>query len=195
MNTDNYLSQVAPKQPFTQENLSKIEKVQRWVYEHPTIVKVAKVALFILSAVLITSLPVGLPFLGCTAVVIGCGVGATIFGGLVLTVAVLAYKYLDIIAPPKHEMSHHVFKQGKCEGGELAYHGDVPILTLNMENPYQAGKAHGYLLGDAINKLRTRWNVVMRLGGIAEPHEVPTVIEDIKKRLSQEYTRGNARHC
>jgi len=45
-------------------------------------------------------------------------------------------------------MKQHAFKSGKCEGGEVHYVGDIPVLTLDTESPYQAGKAQGLLLGD-----------------------------------------------
>lgn len=160
-------------------NFTSIEKVGVWIHEHPTTVKIMKVAALVLGLALLASLPFTAPFLAA-------GIVATIaITGILLTLSsTIAILALDLIAPPHHDMKNHVYKPGKCEGGELYYDGDVPVLALESDDPFQAGKAHGFLCGDAINRLSKRF-------AIAQPRadRIPKTLAILKSLIPNEYKR------
>jgi len=59
-------------------------------------------------------------------------------------------------------MKTHVYQEKKCEGGRLYYENNVTILTLDSDDPFKAGKAHGYLCGNAISCLLKRFEMLLR---------------------------------
>lgn len=190
MSTADFLATIPNNPSFPKPKPSgRLERMQLWAYKHPTVVKVAKVALVVLAALLLAALPVGIPVFGATAAMIGAGIGMTLLGGAATAVSVLAFRYLNILAPPMHNMKHHTFKTGECSGGKLTYHGDVPMLELTTDDLYQAGYAHGYLVGHALQRVRRQWDTVMRYAGMPTADDVPKVVESIKERLPEEYLK------
>jgi Acyl-coenzyme A:6-aminopenicillanic acid acyl-transferase len=161
------------------------ESLKVWIYEHPTLTKVARIAGLILGLGLLASLPFTAPLFG-----IGISVSLALTG-IVLTVAsAVTLLALDIIISPHHDMKNHLFKPGQCEGGKLYYEGDVPILSLTSDNPFQAGRAHGYLCGPAINQLAKRLNFVLH--GLAKrprADQLSRTLLEIRSVTPKEYLR------
>ena len=58
--------------------------------------------------------------------------------GTFLAISHLAHKYLDMIAPSKHKMTNHVFKEKTFGSSKLYYKNNVPILSINTDDPYTA---------------------------------------------------------
>jgi len=162
---------------------TRLEKVGIWIYEHPTIVKVAKIATLVMGLALWVPLPWIAPMLSKMTVV-----ALAITGALLTLASGVAFLALDLIAPMRHEMSHHAFKPRQCEGGRLYYAGDVPILSLESDNPYIVGKAHGYLCGDAISRLSRRFGwVLYTLANQPRANKLPRTIAAIKQSIPPEY--------
>jgi len=144
----NSVNQEIPKHP---DYLA--EKAFLWGRENPTkatMLKVAQVAALVIGVGVLASLPFTAPILGAGLI---AGLAIT---GVVLTVSSLItflFFHSGSHRPMHHDMANHMFKPGKCEGGELYYDGDVPILSLESDDPFVAGKAHGYLCGDAITEV------------------------------------------
>lgn len=154
-----------------------------WIHEHPTTVKVLEVALLILG--------IGLLILPSVFVLgIGSVVCLGLTGGLFTLAAALALLALDILVPPHYDMSTHVYSPGQCEGGRLYYDGDIPILSLDSDDPFKAGKAHGYLCGDAISRLSKRFGLVLHtLAGRPRASRLPNTLALIRNVIPQEYLR------
>lgn len=121
------------------------ESVQEWVYDHSTLCKVANVSMGIFSIMAaVAAVPMALPALG--------------IGGTVMMLAsIVIGVWGNYIFPLPHAMSEHVFTPGECDGGRLYYEGDLPILSLDATRPFESGKAHGYLCGEAISRLSSRF--------------------------------------
>ncbi len=154
------------------------ETVLRWCHRHPTLNKIIAVAAFILGAALIAATP----FIGAWGI-------ATALTGSVLalasTIALIAFRS---IAPSHHDMKTHTFKPARCEGGELYYHGDIPILSIDGTNPFIAGKAQGYLLAEAIQAIKDRFDFALHtVARQPRAPEIPELIAQIKATIPEEY--------
>lgn len=159
-----------------------LECIAKWMYEHPTIVKTIEYAGLILGLGLMYS-----ALSGMTAVFSAEIINAELIGGTLLAlVSGLALYALDILIPPHHDMSIHAFEPGECEGGKLYYEGDIPILSLDYTDPFAAGKAHGYLCGDAISKLLKRHQLVDWCLGLNDRH-IPNIIGKLKQIIPPNY--------
>ncbi len=164
---------------------SRMEQVGIWIHEHPTTVKVLKAAGLVLGAGMLASLPFTAPFIG-TGLMAGIAVAGTL---LTLTSAV-AFLALDILVPPHHDMKNHVYKPAQCEGGKLYYEGDVPVLSLDSDDPFKAGKAQGYLCGEAINRLSKRFALVLHtIARRPRADQLPNTLAGIKELIPAEYLR------
>ena len=177
-----------PKNISLQEqypNLTCFGRTHIWIYEHPTTIKVLKVAALILGLGLLGALPFTAPLLG-TAIVVSLAITGT-----VLTVAaIIAFLTLDFLIPPHHDMKNHVYKPGTCEGGQLFYDGDVPILSLDSSDPFKVGKAHGYLCGDAINRLTKRFALAQHtLSGMPRASQLPQTLQAIRQWIPKKYLK------
>jgi hypothetical protein len=139
--------------PFPPQSL--YERLQVWTHNHPTTAKVILVAEIVLGMAMIASIP-AFPIVG-----IGAVIGLSIAGAVLATSAAITMVALDILAPPHHDMAHHSFKPGQCEGGRLYYEGDIPILSLTSDDPRTVGTAHGYLCGEAISCLVRKFDFVL----------------------------------
>lgn len=165
-------------------NRSSFEKMFLWVREHPTTMKVMQIAGLIIGIGMIVGT-------ACTASLLGIGViGMALPGALLTVVFTISLLTLDIFVPPHHDMKDHAFKPGKCEGGRLYYEGDVPILTLDTDDPFKAGKAHGYLCGDAIGRIIKRFLFMLRLFE-RQPRasELTTTLEALRKIVPEAYLK------
>lgn len=164
---------------------SRIEKTRIWMHEHPTTVKVLKVAGFILGVGLLAALPVAAPVLGT-----GIVVGIAITGSFLTLISAVAFLALNLIVPPHHDMRNHVFKPDACEGGRLYYDGHVPVLSLDYSDSFKAGEAHGYLCGEAINRLTKRFDFVLHtLGRQPRARRLPNTLATVRDRIPNEYVR------
>lgn len=184
MKTDLFL-QTFSSQPHVLQKQAECayNNVSLWIHEHPTTMKVIEVAGSVLGAAMFISAPFSFAAIGIVA-----AIGLGISGFLVLGVSVVAYKVLDLIISPHHDMATHVFKTGECEGGRLFYQGDVPILSIEADDPVVAGKAHGYLLGESLNHLFKRVDFTLHtLARLPRASEAQQGIQEIKKTIPREY--------
>jgi hypothetical protein len=69
------------------------------------------------------------------------------------------------------------------------YEGDLPILSLDYDSsPFQAGKAHGYLCGGAINELLKRFDLVLhRWEKRPRARELPNALAKIRAQIPAQY--------
>jgi hypothetical protein len=174
--------QPAQQQPAPQQDL---DRMSVWIHEHPTTTKVLRVAGLILGIGLLVSLPF-------TAPVLGIGITVSLaLSGILLTIASAATLVaLDLIVPPHHDMRSHVYKPQQCDGGRLYYEGDVPILSLDADDPFKAGKAHGYLCGAAIYQLMKRVDLMLHtFARASRAHQLPNVMAEMRRVIPQEYLR------
>ncbi len=163
------------------QDLSRLEKVGIWIHEHPITVKILKVAALILGVGLLLSLQFA-------TLITGVVVGLTITGILLILASSVALLFLNIIVPPHHDMKNHLYKPGQCDGGKLYYEGDVPILSLDYDDHFKAGKAHGYLCGDAINRLSKRFEFVLHtLDGQPRANKLPNTLLKMRQLIPPEY--------
>lgn len=158
---------------------NKLHTISIWIHKHPSSMKVLQ-----LSTLAFSLYP-------SAAFLLGRKIKATqiIFRGLLGLASYVTFYALNILCPPHHEMKTHVFKPGQCEGGKLYYEGDVPILKLNCDKPYIAGKAHGYLCGEAINQLCKRFDFVLhsiRKSPRADQLK-PEFFSEFKSKIPQRY--------
>lgn len=164
---------------------SQLDRIAIWIHKHPTTMKIVKMAGLILGLGLLVSIPFTAPLIAT-----GFVVGIAITGALLTAAASAAIFALDILAPPHHNMKNHVYKEGKCEGGRLYYEGDVPVLSIDSDDPFKAGKAQGYLCGDAINRLSKRFDLVLHtLSKKPRAHQIPNTLAAIRKAIPPEYLR------
>lgn len=162
------------------QNLTFLEQTAVWIHENPTTVKAITIALLIFGIAML----VACPFLSGVFIVVGLSIG----GSLATLTASIALLALDFFIPPHHDMTNHVFKPSKCEGGEIAYEGDVPVLSLDATNPFKAGKAQGYLLGEAINAIAKRLKIACyTLQKRAGPESLPNTLQKIQTMIPEKY--------
>lgn len=159
----------------------RFEKAKVWIHAHPKTIKFLEITGLILGLGILS-----LPFL------ISTGLGLiflyVIAGTFLISVSSLALYLLDICVPPHHDMKRHVYRPGQCEGGRLYYEGDVPILTLDSKDPFIAGKAHGYLCGDAISRLSKRFGIALHtLAKQPRAKQLPNTIAATKKWIPEKF--------
>ena len=97
---------------------------------------------------------------------------------------------LDQIAPAHHDMRSHTFNPGQCVGGRLTYQGDIPVLSLESDDPSIAGRAQGYLCGNAIHALAGRFDTVIHMfDRQPKAKDLPKTIAAFRRVVSPEYWR------
>lgn len=184
MKTDNFFNAFVSRETakFDQQD-SVTNKIAHWIHKHPTVVKTAEAVVGVLGVASIVSLPISLPVLGTGAVLTAIG------GGIFGLISLAAYKVLDILAPPDHDMLHHTFKPASYGVGRLYYQGDVPILELQSDNAREAGMAHGYLMGEYIDRILKRLDVARMIAPEELPRaqNVPKVVEELMRRIPAIY--------
>lgn len=165
------------------QQLTRLEQVGLWIHEYPTTTKVLKVSGMILGIGLLASLPFTVPILGT-----GIVVGLAITGVLLTLASSVALFALDLIVSPHHDMKNHVYQPKQCEGGRLYYEGDVPVLSLDSDDPFKAGKAHGYLCGEAIDRLTKRFDLVLHtLAKQPRANQLPNTLAEMRRVIPPEY--------
>ena len=156
-----------------------------WIHKHPTTVKVAQVAGVVLGAGMMAPAVLGVAFFETSSVVALAAVGSFLAPS-----SVAGLLALDYIISPHHDMKNHVYKPGQCEGGKLYYEGDVPILSLESDNPFIAGKAHGYLCGEAISHVAKRFDLMLHeVGGSPRADSLPNTLAKIRQTIPDKYLR------
>jgi hypothetical protein len=182
MNTDQIVRDFSQThQTRLEQRTSAREKIKYWVYEHPTVIKTAEIAGMVLGVGLIVTLPLSWSVLGFSASLLALG------GGILATASLIAYKFLDILVSPSHSMDHHTFTPASFGAGRLYYQGDVPVLELQSDDPYQAGLAHGYLVGKQLRTMLDRLSLVKRFAHFPEADKVSKALELIKETVPAEY--------
>jgi hypothetical protein len=86
-------------------------------------------------------------------------------------------------------MRQQVYTPKQCSGGSLYYEDDLPILALDYDSsPFQAGKAHGYLCGGAINELLKRFDLMLHtLGRRPRAYQLPNALAKIRAQIPAQY--------
>ncbi len=165
------------------QNSSFSERAKLWIHDHPTAVKVAKVAATVIAVAILATLPFSAPFVA-TGVVVSLAVTA-----MVLAIgSIVAHIFLDSFAPPHHDMKTHMFKPGECENGKLFYDGDVPVLTLESDDPFKAGKAYGFLCGEAINILSSKLDFMIHsYGGFSRASDLEETVKKFHQTIPNQY--------
>ena len=170
---------------YFNRTLKYFQGVQSWIHEHPTTVKVIKISSAIAGLGLLISTPFAASLAG-TVVLIGIALS----GVVIALAASIAFFALDYLAPPHHDMKIHAFIAAACEGGKLYYEGDIPILTLDSNDPYKAGKAQGYLCGNAIHQMHKECDFVLHtLLCRPRSHCLPRTLAQIRQTIPTEYLR------
>lgn len=160
---------------------NRMEQVGLWIYTHPTTIKTLRVAVPFFGALLLAS-----SLLGFMKV----GVVLTITGGVLSTVFSVALFAHELLVPLHHDMKTHAYSPAKCEGGELYYENDVPILSIASDDPFKAGKAQGYLCGDAISRLSRRFNFMLHtLMKNPRAEELPQLMKELRQVIPADYLR------
>lgn len=176
IDTQRYLSEIAPNQFFGVDPCS-IDYLARLILDHPTTIKVIEIALLILGAALIVALPYTIAELGIvSALSLAC------LGGLLILITYLFHEALELL-PPYFDMSTHLYKPFASEdpnGTKLHYENDIPIFSMNAENPEQAGYDHGYHLGAGIAKMLEIWDHLLHdKYGYPRAEEIPNTIKTL----------------
>lgn len=151
-----------------------------WIHEHPTAAKTTQAASLLLGVGALSA-----PFV-FGANIMTLSLAAT--GALLTLASSVALATIDLITPPHHEMKNHVYQSNECEGGKLYYQGDIPILSLDADNPFQAGKAQGYLCGEAISRLTKRFDWALHtLLKQPRANALPLILAAIRKQIPERY--------
>jgi hypothetical protein len=156
--------------------------LQLWIHNHPTTIKVIKVAGLVLGSAMLVAAACAFPWVPL-GVVIGLGLG----GAVVAAASLIVLRILGLVVPTHHDMRHHVFTPGQCEGGRLYYEGDVPILSITTRDPVAAGKAHGYLCGEAIDHLAKRFCAVTQIIGASHP--LAKDLSEVRRWIPSDFLR------
>lgn len=155
-----------------------MESFLRWCHRHSTLNKVIEIAALVLGV-------------GLVALAASLGSWSIGLAGCALAVAsAVAFFALQTLAPAHHDMKTHVFKPAHCEGGRLYYEGDLPILQIDSNDPFIAGKAQGLLLGEAIHAIQKRFDFALHTV-LRRPraYELSPLITSVKARIPPEYLR------
>lgn len=165
------------------ENHWVVKKVANWIYEHPATIKILKISGLALGAGLLFSTP-----LNTSQYSLWTSLRTAATGAFVLSLSSAAHFALDIYIPPHHDMKRHVYQEGEYQGSRLYYEGDIPILSLNSNDPFQAGKAHGYLCAEAIDQVYQRLLFSLRFIEREEtPENLSQFLNQIRERVPDRY--------
>lgn len=172
-----------PIKTTTHTSAPSAEKTALWIHRHPQTVKVGNAATLMFSTGLLAALPFTTSMLDGLTVI-----SLAITGTLLSLTSAVALCALDLLIPPHHNMKNHVYTPGICEGGRLYYAGNVPILSLESDDPLKAGRAHGYLCGHAIHRLSKRFGLILHTI-LRQPraHQFPQTLHAIRKMIPSEY--------
>lgn len=180
LTTDQYIQQfIAEKNIECSKKES--QSMRDYLAQNPLLARVVEASGGVLGTTALVTLPLSLPVIGVGAIV------AAVVGGVVATVSLVANQILDFFIYPHHDMNDHVFSEGKYGAATLRYQGDVPVLELEYDNPYNAGFGHGYLLGKNFDQLLGKMFIVKQVLQMKEASDMPKTMERIKELLSPEY--------
>lgn len=159
----------------------------KWVHEHPTAIKVTQAAAVCLGVASLIAIPFLLPAVG-----IGLTCVLAVGGGLLMITSLASWILLNYVTGVPYSMADHAYKEtpkGRhCHGARLEYIGNVPVLRFRTKKPYEAGYAHGYLLGSQIHQLKK--NVDRALHTFArQPRakKLPRVMQELRQSIPKHY--------
>lgn len=159
--------------------------LSKWVHDHPTAVKVMQVVGVILGALAAFALLLYAP-----ALPLGASIGIGVAGGLSALGAVVSWLFLNYVTCAKQDMTMHAYQEKSCEGGQLFYRGDVPVLELTGEDPEKWGYAHGFLLGPEICQLKAKLDLAVHsILRLPRSRDLPIVLEAVRKKIPEEYAK------
>lgn len=167
MNTAEFIQSFSPSQ-----RPSGLEWFAKKIHDHTLLVKIARVVLGAFGVIA----------LACAFTWGSILVGA--IGIIDLVIVDVAYHNLSFYGIIENSMASHAYRAKSCEGGRLFYQGDVPVITLESDDPYKAGKAQGYLTAPQALKLARRSRV---MAGMPEPSQVQGTLAQIKQQIPAEY--------
>ncbi|MBS0624874.1 MAG: hypothetical protein JSS32_02350 [Verrucomicrobia bacterium] len=176
--TNDYVSNLNLNQFGRQFSQTFLNRYCKFIHSHPTTAKVIQIAAIALGAALLVA-----SFFLSPAI----GIGLGILGAVTLLTGALTFKYGHFLTVP-HDMKRHAFKEGGMNGCSLRYCNDVPIFTIENDDPMKVGEAHGFLLAPQIQAIRQKFNKALH--GIARrpvPEEIATVIDEVSKRIPDPY--------
>jgi|GEM_PF-1694596 len=175
---------------------SRAIRVQHILYDHPTVRKVAKIAAYLFGAgIAVAGVAMAAAFSPSIPAVVGCLVGGALSGALIAGVTYAVSRVLDCMHPMRHEMKNHAFTPDKLEKngellGELYYDGDVPVLKIETQDPYEAGYTQGWLLRKSLTALRRNIEFVLfTLDRRQRPAEIQAVLESVKAKVPERFLR------
>lgn len=152
-----------------------------WIHENPRTTKGLNVSGLLLGLGLLCSIPFSTPRIANI-------VGLSLTGGLLSLASSVGLFALDLFVPPHHDMKTHVYKPAECDAGKLDYEGDVPVLILNSDDHYKAGKAHGYLCGNGINRIYKQFMLLTHsLFTDAPATKIPYTLATLRKSIPTKY--------
>ncbi|MDR3625068.1 MAG: C45 family autoproteolytic acyltransferase/hydrolase [Chlamydiales bacterium] len=160
-------------------------RVHHWLYDHPTTRKVAEVAAYTIGVGVIAAAAFATSPLMITGIAIG--------GALIIGITYVASRILNCLVPMRHDMKDHAFSPEKLERngkllGELYYDGEVPILRIDSEDPYESGYTQGYLLRDALASLYR--NIELCLFTLARekrPSKIGKILDVVKSKIPEKF--------
>jgi hypothetical protein len=171
--------------PNHNQSFRHFQGVQLWIHDHPTTVKIIEISAAIIGLGLLAAAPFAAPIIGANVLT-----GLVVSGIFLTLVSTVAWLALDYLAPSHHNMANHIFKCAEHEGGKLYYEGDIPILSLNSDDPYKAGQAQGFLCGEAIHRIHRQSQLVFQtLMCKPRSHQIPHTLDRIRHTIPPEYLR------
>ena len=182
MNTDRFISEFKQANPFP-ESSSLIAQGMDWFSYHTSVTKMLEISGMVLGSASLFFVPALYKSNKMAAVMLA------VVGSLTALISYVAYKALDIVLPPHHSMETHAFTPAEFKAGRLYYQGDVPILELKSDDPYEAGMAHGYLMGAPLNELLGRLTIVKRLAGMPFADQTPETLKAIRDTLNPDHLK------
>lgn len=85
-----------------------------------------------------------------------------------------------------HDMKDHVFTPSAYGCAQLYYQGDVPILEVLSDEPYDAGYSQGVLLGSSLQNLFEQLNVLQMITK-QRSQDVASTLAAIRRKIPKKY--------
>lgn len=170
-------------------HLSTKDKLKNWCFKHSTTLKIIQIAALVFGVAALIPFPLSIAAFGVLTLATGLTAMLGLTGALIAAVNSVALKFFDLVIAPHHNMASHSFKPASYGVGKLYYQGDVPILELQSDDPYQAGVAHGFIMGPQLNQLISRLKFAFRLDSRPLAKDIPNVIHAIRETIPKDYLK------
>ncbi|MCB1136848.1 MAG: hypothetical protein KDK78_11315 [Chlamydiia bacterium] len=168
------------EQPCIQTDLPLMGKALRFGHQHPWVydlIKISSIAGTVLAAeTALRFVPrnwrwaVGLSAVSCA-----------------LVYQKLLSPILGILFPQRHDKACRAYPTTTSPVGSLKWSGDVPILSIDMSRPYEAGHFHGTTLSEGLREIRSTIQFALKTLAREDGHECyPKTIEQIIQQLPDE---------